>query len=303
MDNIQVINKQNQLNYNFEDVINLYNQNFSITQIAKQLKTTREAISRMLKKHNVQIINKQNETKFDETVFDSIDTEEKAYWLGFLYADGNLSKSTNTIELGLKISDKEHLQKYLNFLKHTSKNKIRFHANKLGNSYRVGITNKHIWNILNSYGCTPQKSLTLKFPNKSIFKSEDLIRHFIRGYFDGDGCLSYNKTTKIVFPRCSIISTFEFLNEIQNILKNLNINSKLTSDKRFKHNTKILDFKNKESDQFINYLYDNATIYLTRKYNRYLFFKESCRSLRELDELLTSEIGESCDANPEVKNR
>lgn len=293
MDNIQVINRQNQLNFEISEVINLYSQNLSVTKIAHKLKTTRKVISKILKNNGLEITNKQNETKFNETVFDDINSEEKAYWLGFLYADGSLSKTTNTIELGLKTSDKTHLQKYLSFLKHTSKNKIKFHTNKLGNSYRVSVTNKHTWNVLNTYGCTPKKSLTLKFPNENIFKSPDLIRHFIRGYFDGDGCLSYNKTTKTILPKCSIISTFEFLSNVQQILKNSNINGKLIKDKRYKHNTRILDFSSKESEKLINYLYDNSTIYLTRKYNRYLFFKESCRSLRELNELLMSEIGES----------
>ena len=61
--------------------------------------------------------------------------------------------------------------------------------------------NKYFWNILNSYGCTPRKSLTLKFPDRDIFKSSDLIRHFIRGYFDGDGCFSRYIYSHTVTPR------------------------------------------------------------------------------------------------------
>ena len=49
------------------------------------------------------------------------------------------------------------------------------------------VNSPHLINTLISYGCTPKKSLTLKFPDISIFKNMDLIRHFIRGYFDGDG--------------------------------------------------------------------------------------------------------------------
>lgn len=47
---------------------------------------------------------------------------------------------------------------------------------------RWWITDKHLWKTLNKYGCTPRKSLTLQFPNENIFKSKDLIRHFIRGW-------------------------------------------------------------------------------------------------------------------------
>lgn len=83
-------------------------------------------------------------------------------------------------------------------------------------------------------GVTPQKSLTLKFPDKSIFKSEDLIRHFIRGYFDGDGCISYyrheNRNIGIYFkPQLSIIGTKIFLDELLKIIK---IPARYSHDKR-----------------------------------------------------------------------
>ena len=49
------------------------------------------------------------------------------------------------------------------------------------------LNSPHLVETLISYGCTPRKSLTLKFPDFNIFKSQSLINHFIRGYFDGDG--------------------------------------------------------------------------------------------------------------------
>lgn len=58
----------------------------------------------------------------------------------------------------------------------------------IGKEYsRIQISSKTLTADLLKLGCTPRKSLTLKFPNDGIFKSNDLIRHFIRGYFDGDG--------------------------------------------------------------------------------------------------------------------
>lgn len=73
------------------------------------------------------------------------------------------------------------------------------------------ITNKHLWEILNSYGCTPRKSLTLQFPEKEVFNSPNLVRHFIRGYWDGDGCISYDKRKDSVVPRLSAVGTKQFL--------------------------------------------------------------------------------------------
>ena len=74
---------------------------------------------------------------------------------------------------------------------------------------RWNISNKHLWNSLNTLGCTPRKSLTLQFPDINIFSSPELVKHFIRGYFDGDGCLSYYKDS--LKPAISLLGTPEFL--------------------------------------------------------------------------------------------
>lgn len=55
---------------------------------------------------------------------------------------------------------------------------------------RWNVSNKHLWNSLNTLGCTPNKSLTLMFPSETVLTAE-LIPDFLRGYFDGDGCLTY----------------------------------------------------------------------------------------------------------------
>lgn len=147
-------------------------------------------MSRKLKAKGIEIINHQNETKFNEHIFDVIDTEEKAYWLGFIFADGYISSRDNGFELSLKGSDIEHLHKFNKFMEHNKDNvKLGEVKNKDKTFLRCrwGIVNKHLWNTLNNLGCTPRKSLTLQFPNIS----EELEIPFIRGYFDGDGCLSY----------------------------------------------------------------------------------------------------------------
>ena len=70
----------------------------------------------ILQENGIEVINYQNLTKFNENVFDSIDTEEKAYWLGFIFADGYISLKGNSFELSLKGSDSEHLDKFNKFM-------------------------------------------------------------------------------------------------------------------------------------------------------------------------------------------
>jgi intein/homing endonuclease len=155
-------------------------------------------------------------TKIDENVFDSIDTEEKAYWLGFIYADGCIGSSDNSLEISLKSSDSEHLEKFNSFIKGPS-NKVKIGNVKCGDKIcercRWAIHNFHIHEVLNSYGCVPAKSLILEFPNESIFKNKSLIRHFIRGYWDGDGCLSYCDK-KHLCPNASVLGTENFLSSM-----------------------------------------------------------------------------------------
>lgn len=88
---------------------------------------------------------------------------------------------------------------------------------------RWSVTNKHLWSTLNNLGCVPNKSLILTFPSIDIFKNKDLIRHFIRGYFDGDGCFSRTFYKDEVFPKCSFLGTYEFISMVKTILEKNNI--------------------------------------------------------------------------------
>ena len=141
-----------------------------------------------------------NKKAYNEHFFDVIDTEEKAYWLGFIFADGYIYSSPLdtskkridwNFELCTKGDDKEHMEKFAKAIGYNKELHVT-KADKYGHTRcRVCLSSEILWRQLNSLGCTPRKSLTLKFPDEDIFKSKDLIRHFIRGYFDGDGCISY----------------------------------------------------------------------------------------------------------------
>ena len=302
---IEVINKQNFLNYNIsKDILPRYQQGESLSKLAKEFNTSVQTLSRNLKKLGIEIVNRQNETKFDETIFDNIDSEEKAYWLGFIFADGYISSSSYDFELSLKGSDIEHLHKFNKFMKH-NKDNIKLGTTKLGNKTylrcRWGITNKHLWQVLNSYGCTPRKSLTLKFPKQIAFNSNKIKLAFIRGYFDGDGCISYHTKEKNIKPKASILGTQNFLKSIQECISSITENSIYSSviaDKRMLE-TFVLNISQPDTLKFLDYLYEQASIYLDRKYKRYKIFK-NCRSKQECLELLASENGEDCDVNPVI---
>lgn len=275
------------------------NSSISLTKLAEREGTTRQTLAKYFKQLGVKIVNKQNRLKFDNTIFDSIDTEEKAYWLGFIFADGYINSSPleigkkpkYTMEISLKADDFKHLEKFNTFTKY-EKNGVKIQDAKCGKIIckrcRWAITDKHLWETLNSYGCTPKKSLVLKFPDESIFKSKDLIRHFIRGYFDGDGYFSRQIHHTSVSPVVSFLGTKDFLNKILEYSK---IESNYRHDKRHTEFTWILEYHKEPGIKLINYLYDNCTIYLDRKYKLYEFFKNGSRSVQEWAELSSSKIG------------
>ena len=114
--------------------------------------------------------------------FEKIDTEEKAYWLGFLYADGSVGSKENKIELGLAEKDLSQVEKFKQFI--GLDNKISYRKNT--KSYRSSFRSQKCKQDLISQGCVPKKSLILTFPTEQQV-SHSLICHFMRGYFDGDG--------------------------------------------------------------------------------------------------------------------
>lgn len=117
--------------------------------------------------------------------FEFIDSEDKAYWLGFIYADGCVTKDHKQLIINLAPKDYNHLEKFKQCIQ--GKYQIRFKDNNRYVSYCVSC--KQFIEYLINDGCIPHKSLILQFPNTNILPIE-YRRHFIRGYFDGDGCFS-----------------------------------------------------------------------------------------------------------------
>ena len=237
--------------------------------------------------------------------FDVIDTEEKAYWLGFLFADGNISKSSWTrkngtvkngcyrVEVSLKSEDIEHLEKFAKAIEYEKPIKIS-KASFRKERCRLSFNNKHMWQTLVNLGCTPAKSLTLKFPDYSIFKNKWLIISFIRGYIDGDGCIGYTLKDKSRM-QLRILGTEHFLLHLQKILP-LEKDNSLWKD----INIYELVFNSSRGAYVCSILYKGASIYLDRKFERY---KEICRLYEGSYRVLEDKFGEDCEVNTELTNQ
>lgn len=247
-----------------EIILKQYNSGLSISKIARLNNTTNHLVRKILTSNGLEIrSNAFNSRRYilDEKVFDIIDTEEKAYWLGFLYADGCVHENSNDISLSLSIVDINHLEKFKTFL--STNRSVRTYSKKIGADYsKLVATSANMKESLIRKGCVPNKTIILTFPDLN----DDLILHFIRGYFDGDGSITYVSTQKEYKFR--ICGTYEFLSSIKEIL---NINNPLRQrwPERNINNWEIDIGGNVQVYKKLKLLYENSTIYLDRKFDRF----------------------------------
>ena len=196
-------------------------------------------------------------------IFETIDTEEKAYWLGFLYADGSVGSKEHKIELGLAEQDLKQIEKFRDFI--GIMNKISYRPTT--KSYRYSFRSESCKEDLIKQGCVPKKSLILKFPTEDQVP-KDLIRHFIRGYFDGDGWFT---NTDSCF-QIGLIGTEDFIKGFLDNIEIYNKENKIFNVHRENGAKRYVFSAYTDVLNFLNWIYKDATIYLNRKYEHYLDF-------------------------------
>jgi len=202
----------------------------------------------------------------NETYFDIIDSEEKAYWLGFLYADGYIRESKSGNSLGLKLSqlDIEHLELFKKCVgsSHNINLGISKTISKSGKEYfshmaTFQVYSKRFVESIKKQGFHSRKTFTIEKPNLK----EEYYRHFIRGFFDGDGCCYIQERDNSVI-HCSYNIACASPNFKQFIIDELNKHSIHTRCQ----NLLTMDILRYPSIvKFYHYLYDDSTIYLKRK--------------------------------------
>jgi hypothetical protein len=196
---------------------------------------------------------------FQYDYFEKIDSEEKAYWLGFILADGCIfSSSENNKKLRICISKKDEqiLKNFCNSI-HLSKEAIT--EVPTVNAVAVKLTSTKLYYDLTANGVRENKT---KFGHGIPIFSQDLTNHFIRGYFDGDGSCF---VTKAGSKRVSILGHKDFLEWIIIQFNKFNIKAnKISSHK----NGAWYEYHFSNRHDVIltyQYLYKNASLYLKRK--------------------------------------
>jgi DNA-binding transcriptional regulator WhiA len=193
----------------------------------------------------------------NENAFETIDNHNAAYWLGFLMADGSVSKSRNRISIRLAEKDRHHLESLHKFLKYNKK--VYRINNKIKNGIYVccstNIDSGKIKQDLINLGCVPNKTKIIRFPEID----SEFHFSFLRGYFDGDGYIGRNSVNKQL--RIEFVGTESMMTSIQKLLQV----KPQPKYKKSKDIYRLVICGNKQCMRIADQLYQDGDFYLERK--------------------------------------
>lgn len=258
-----------------EQMVNEYlTLNIPLTVLAKKYKLHPVTFSRKLKEKGIGVrkyFPQSIKYNCDQDYFSVIDTEEKAYWLGFIFADGWLCYEYDNrvkakrLRFGIEISsiDKQHLMLFKKAIKSNAVVSSRVRPGKIKkikvSCIRVG--NQRFCNSLTKFFPPGKKSHLIRIPELK----EELYRHFIRGYFDGDGSITKPNMVSLTS------NSKQMLEDIEQRFTNENIGY-VKLDHLYKYKAKNcwkLIKNGDEAGRICNYLYNNSSINLERKHKKY----------------------------------
>ena len=219
---------------------------------------------------------------YNKDYFAKIDSCQKAYWLGFISADGYINRNykneklkSMSLELGLCDKDVGHIIKFRDCIETNvpiKKRDILFNGNTYPSDRIVICCTKMCYDLTN-LGCTPNKSFTLRFPTKDQVP-ETFQRDWLRGYFDGNGFIHFKDERNKSLIVSGVSGTETILRDIiNNLMQNEAVNKtpRLTKDKRSNSCSFFIYGKDNNYD-FLSYLYSGSDMYLDRKHDSYLEF-------------------------------
>ena len=259
-------------------VINLVEEGLTVSEIAKQLGKNMSSVSSVVKRFNLTPKKSYNNT-VEHTFFDIIDTPEKAYLLGFFIADGCINTDTERTKGRFSINqsgdDKEIVEAFKNYLNVPSKIQIINNQNGVKYrkpQYRLRWTSPYMRDVLkNIYNITYNKTLDSKFEFPIETIPENLRGHFVRGFIDGDGYMGDNGQENN-FSVSIIGTSIKFITKIGDLVSNAtgmsysisNVQGKTCEYYMLRWSCDHIN-KLEKITKLRTYLYNNASIYLSRK--------------------------------------
>lgn len=235
-----------------EDMLRSYESGESLSSIARRYGTSHQVIGPILKKYSV-LLRPHREAmrrhSCDYTYFRTIDTQEKAYWLGFMTADGCITTGSR-VAVHLASVDCNHLFKL----------KKALHASQM-----VSKNNRSCSLVI----CSPEMAADLAthgiLPNKTFYTrparvAPALSRHYWRGVFDGDGTLTRGGDELALVGDYDVVLGFQAF--ISSHCPDVRAHI------RRKENIFSLTIRKQATRLILGVLYEGATVFLDRKYEQ-----------------------------------
>jgi len=243
-------------------VVDLYNTGLSMNGIVKSTPFTTKQVRLRLERGNIECRSPgtyQKKYYFNEDFFETIDSEKKAYWLGFIAADGCVTESSRKrLIIKLARKDRGHLVQFLQDIEAT--NPVKDKDTNFGHPCSIiSLCSGKIFSDLVDKGIMPKKTFKLKAPTKV---PDNLIHHWVRGYFDGDGSVYIPSRDSKPKPRVAIYGNFFTLLFFREIFLKIGI------DRPVEPKGNIFFYrlgKRAHVEKFANYIYKDATVFLERK--------------------------------------
>lgn len=265
-------------------IIQMYKDDISVTQIAKMYACDVQTIYNCFRRLDIERTRNSNRKhRFNIHYFDVIDTSNKAYFLGLLFADGcNFKRSINIF---LQAQDKHLLEDicqeigYDGELELRDRSRDREKGANCQDVYGLRLHSTYMSDVLSRCGVVPNKSLVLQFPT---CVPDYLISHFMRGYMDGDGHIGRTEKDSSV----TFVGTLDFCKSLNCVLeKQLGIVFSIREAGNCNGTTMQCEAKNKSDRKiFLDWIYQDADLKLNRKYQTYL--SKYCNSCN-IDNTLT----------------
>lgn len=254
-----------------EIICRLYKDGYSSIWLAGKFQKSAATICAILDNHGIPRVYQfrlRHQLK-NPRFFQTIDSEPKAYWLGFVAADGHVNQERNLFTIYLQIGDRDHVVRLSKALGSAYPIVDRHVIDKTGrkiDSSGFSMRCASLARDLLSYpGVDNHKSLNLRWPDKL---PESLVRHYIRGYMDGDGGLYVQprKNRPSLRYTFEITSTLTFLAGLQNkLIIHCNLRRTKLYPQRNPKTAKLIYGGRLQVKRIFNYLYQGATIWLPRK--------------------------------------
>lgn len=254
------------------EICTLYDNGMKMTVINELFCIGKRRFNKILQKHNIRKRTRTEQIrqyKIDESYFERIDTVDKAYWFGWMCADGTNRKELNGFAINLNVKDTEALEKFKACLK--SEHPIQYVPSH--NQNKLTISSVKMSRDLKNLGCIPNKSLVFELPRHI---KEELFHHFVRGIFDGDGCISNNirRNRTCLRYNVDITGSIPFIRQLTQLLKeklNISIDMRIIKGRY----ARLATCSYKSGIRFLDWMYkDCGDLKLSRKYNRYQQMKE-----------------------------